>query len=528
MQAKAERQDLSPRTNADQASRRDTPSGQAGFEDQRPQALTQRKMSDLADASPRMDRQRAVAGAIQRKADSAAVPDDSGLPEQLKSGIESLSGISMDGVKVHYNSSRPAQLNAHAYAQGSDIHIAPGQEKHLPHEAWHVVQQAQGRVKPTMQMRDHVPVNDDDGLEREADVMGARALSVRPSEEAPSSAILPMAVVQNVLVQRVALGIQSGEGSELDTDDMSAIANYVQAALERGNEDAITRLQTAVQTHDESKLEAVVRIIDDERAVISRRADSDAADGASAASAMPVRSVAEPVERKEPPPRRSYSVKAKELSAAAKRAEVSTEDIKELAEWLPEGASKAFNAFVATNDAFLAWKNLSCSADELIGFMKSEKSDDWVTSAKQKVEFDKAKARISTAKAKPAKKAVTFNTIVNIERYWVRSGKSVATSRSGGGMLLLKGITCSVSGSEVPAHISLPPNGDGSFSEGHLKIESGAMLNHYFFAIDASGKATTLANSPTVPTERPGNWDQIPGVWSKIKPLVERLATGEL
>jgi hypothetical protein len=104
-------------------------------------------------------------------------PNNTGLPNQLKSGIESLSGMSMDGVKVHYNSDKPAQLNAHAYAQGTDIHVAPGQEQHLPHEAWHVVQQAQGRVKPTMQMKAGVPVNDDVGLETEADVMGAKALT---------------------------------------------------------------------------------------------------------------------------------------------------------------------------------------------------------------------------------------------------------------------------------------------------------------------------------------------------------------
>lgn len=100
-----------------------------------------------------------------------------GMPDQLKSGIENLSGMSMDHVKVHYNSSQPAQLNALAYAQGSDIHVAPGQEKHLPHEAWHVVQQAQGRVQPTTQMKAGVPVNDDPGLENEADVMGEKALS---------------------------------------------------------------------------------------------------------------------------------------------------------------------------------------------------------------------------------------------------------------------------------------------------------------------------------------------------------------
>ncbi|WP_323789897.1 DUF4157 domain-containing protein [Psychroserpens sp.] len=107
---------------------------------------------------------------IQRKVNTT------GLPDQLKSGIENLSGIDMSDTKVHYNSSKPAQLNAHAYAQGTDIHLASGQEKHLPHEAWHVVQQKQGRVKPTMQLKGKVNVNDDYGLEKEADVMGAKAL----------------------------------------------------------------------------------------------------------------------------------------------------------------------------------------------------------------------------------------------------------------------------------------------------------------------------------------------------------------
>lgn len=120
--------------------------------------------------------------ALEADKEHEAVPvqkkeNKTGMPDNLKSGIENLSGMSMDHVKVHYNSSQPAQLNALAYAQGSDIHIGPGQEKHLPHEAWHVVQQAQGRVQPTKQMKAGVPVNDDAGLEHEADVMGAKALS---------------------------------------------------------------------------------------------------------------------------------------------------------------------------------------------------------------------------------------------------------------------------------------------------------------------------------------------------------------
>jgi len=104
--------------------------------------------------------------------------NDTGLPDNLKSGVENLSGHSLDDVKVHYNSGKPSQLQAHAYAQGTDIHVAPGQEKHLPHEAWHVAQQKQGRVQPTKQLKG-TSINDDVSLENEADVMGAKAIQMK-------------------------------------------------------------------------------------------------------------------------------------------------------------------------------------------------------------------------------------------------------------------------------------------------------------------------------------------------------------
>ncbi|WP_293112878.1 DUF4157 domain-containing protein [Moorena sp. SIO4G3] len=104
-----------------------------------------------------------------------------GWPDRLKAGIENLSGYSMDDVRVHYNSEKPAQLQAHAYTQGTDIHVGPGQEKHLAHEAWHVVQQKQGRVIANKQSKGGLDVNDDPILEKEADVMGKRA-SKSPSE----------------------------------------------------------------------------------------------------------------------------------------------------------------------------------------------------------------------------------------------------------------------------------------------------------------------------------------------------------
>ena len=103
--------------------------------------------------------------------------NETGMPDNLKNGIEELSGFSMDDVRVHYNSDKPATVQALAYTQGTDIHVAPGQEQHLPHEAWHVAQQMAGRVEPTTEVGG-MPVNDNADLEHEADVMGAKANSL--------------------------------------------------------------------------------------------------------------------------------------------------------------------------------------------------------------------------------------------------------------------------------------------------------------------------------------------------------------
>ena len=112
-------------------------------------------------------------GTIQRWADDRG-SFGRGLPEDIKGGVERLSGYAMDDVTVHYRSDKPARLNARAYAQGSQIHLAAGQEQHLAHEAWHVVQQKQGRVRTDTSPRGTVAINDAPELEREADTMGER------------------------------------------------------------------------------------------------------------------------------------------------------------------------------------------------------------------------------------------------------------------------------------------------------------------------------------------------------------------
>ena len=120
------------------------------------------------------------------QAKTEAQSNKTGMPDNLKSSIESLSGLDLSDIRVHYNSADPARVNALAYTQGHEIYVAPGQERHLPHEAWHAVQQAQGRVKPTMQLMCGVSINDDQGLEHEADEIGERANNIHTQREIQS------------------------------------------------------------------------------------------------------------------------------------------------------------------------------------------------------------------------------------------------------------------------------------------------------------------------------------------------------
>ncbi|PWJ59138.1 uncharacterized protein DUF4157 [Fibrobacter sp. UWR4] len=130
---------------------------------------------DNSPQSESLQRHASLANAAVQRAENPPRPNNTGLPDDLKNGIESLSGYSLDNVRVHYNSPKPATVQALAYTQGTDIHVAPGQEHALPHEAWHVAQQMAGRVVPTTNING-MPVNDNAALEHEADVMGEKAL----------------------------------------------------------------------------------------------------------------------------------------------------------------------------------------------------------------------------------------------------------------------------------------------------------------------------------------------------------------
>ena len=123
-----------------------------------------------------------------KKDDDNTAASSSGMQHNLQAGLEKLSGVDLSDVKVHQNSDKPQQVGALAYTQGNDIHIAPGQEKHLPHEGWHAVQQKQGRVKPTLQMKSGEKVNDAVSNEhtyvvKKGDTLGGIAIKYNISED---------------------------------------------------------------------------------------------------------------------------------------------------------------------------------------------------------------------------------------------------------------------------------------------------------------------------------------------------------
>lgn len=194
-----------------------------------------------------------AAAAVQRQEKAGRI-NRTGMPDCLKSSIESMSGYSMETVRVHYNSPEPAKLQALAYTQGTDIHVAPGQERHLPHEAWHVVQQMQGRVRPTMRIQG-VGVNGSPALEHEADVMGKRAVQgyflhnpvkARPVKGECVQAVLP-ALPRGVNWGTIYQGIADGtafEGRRTIQDSKELIRSlnrfwrgdgYQKRTLEEGN-----------------------------------------------------------------------------------------------------------------------------------------------------------------------------------------------------------------------------------------------------------------------------------------------------
>lgn len=106
-----------------------------------------------------------------------------GLPRGLKRAAEEQSGIAMDDVRVRYNSTLPGSVRAKAATKGARIDVGPGEDGHVGHELWHVVQQKLRRVSADGS-RDGHAVNRSEALESEADEFAdERAMPSRSAAE---------------------------------------------------------------------------------------------------------------------------------------------------------------------------------------------------------------------------------------------------------------------------------------------------------------------------------------------------------
>lgn len=116
------------------------------------------------------------------------------LPGHIQAKMENSFGHDFSNVNIDANSSEATEMGAQAFAQGNNIGFAPGKfnpesnsgQALLGHELSHVVQQREGRVKPTVQAKSGAPINDDPGLEKEADQQGAQAARGEKVKTSPS------------------------------------------------------------------------------------------------------------------------------------------------------------------------------------------------------------------------------------------------------------------------------------------------------------------------------------------------------
>jgi len=117
----------------------------------------------------------------------AASASTGGLPPAVQAKMENAFDFKFGGVRIH-EGNQAQSMGALAYTQGADVHFAPGQydpgstrgQELIGHELAHVVQQSEGRVAATTQLKG-AGLNEDSALEREADDWGAHAARGEPT-----------------------------------------------------------------------------------------------------------------------------------------------------------------------------------------------------------------------------------------------------------------------------------------------------------------------------------------------------------
>lgn len=118
----------------------------------------------------------------QAKLEKEKQESSSKMPEEVQAKMENSFGQDFSDVNIHDNSAKAEDMGAKAFAQGKDVHFAPGEfqpntkqgQELIGHELTHVVQQKEGKVQGG-DVNGKDMVNQDPSLEKEADDAGKLA-----------------------------------------------------------------------------------------------------------------------------------------------------------------------------------------------------------------------------------------------------------------------------------------------------------------------------------------------------------------
>ena len=184
---------------------------------------------------------------------SGSPKNTTGIPDKLKRQFETYSGLSFDGVKVHYNSDKPMQMQALAYTQADQVYIAPGQERHLGHELGHIVQQRRGQVRATCSLNGQA-VNDNPVLEQEADTMASHVSGcLTHADETEKRGWNPSAsggIIQRRLNR---LDFSGGQDGQQETTDSHVVLYQMSEPVEQDITDLNQENFEQIQAVDEQK-----------------------------------------------------------------------------------------------------------------------------------------------------------------------------------------------------------------------------------------------------------------------------------
>ncbi|MBK9551285.1 MAG: DUF4157 domain-containing protein [Saprospiraceae bacterium] len=151
------------------------------------------------------------------------------MPDETLNKMSSSFGTDFSDVNIHSDSKSATDAGALAYTQGNDIHFAPGQydpssqsgQELLGHELTHVQQQREGRVQANNEVNG-MPLNDDKGLEAEADEGGRMAVQMKEDSIKTASKLVTQS---NIIQKKSSFVIQM-----ITDEDLGARADQADAA----------------------------------------------------------------------------------------------------------------------------------------------------------------------------------------------------------------------------------------------------------------------------------------------------------